>query len=296
MKGLSEDHHGNHQRGDPRKDRPDNEVGPKNRAVPAGSERHPENPRDDGMDGGGNRDDQDRHDGDSPFKKSFLIFSPPPAQRKFLVEFVAPASRLLPVVAQDRQIGNHRDIKIEDASGQVGGDTEDIPEDGGLEPPVEKDIQNPFGMSHVDDDHRGPDHEGNHRDGLCNSRDRGLPAGTGNTEDGGDEGARMADADEKDKVGDVDPPRDVVPHPGDAQSRPELVDEGGNAQQDDGGKKTDEQPKLSTGLLHRSYQLPFALIQHRDHRFYSRNFSSFSSFSSGESSSGARCFLSLGGR
>ena len=203
----------------------DHKIGTKDAAVPSRAEGHGEDPRDHGVHGDRQRDDEDGHERNGFLQQCLLLRGSGPADGQRTVEAAAPGSEP-GLHGQERQIRDHGDIEIQDAAGQVGAHAQHIPNDGRLDTAVAEQVQHAVGPSHVNHDHGAADAEGKNGDSLGHARDRRAPFGIGDAQDGRDQSAGVADADEENEIGNVQSPGDLVAHAGDDEPVPQLLDVG----------------------------------------------------------------------
>ncbi len=93
---------------------------------------------------------------------------------------------------------------------------------GDCQRPKSSHIQNALGPSHVDGRKQRSDHQRHARDQFCHARNGHLPAGARHAQDGREQRPGVADADEENKTGDVEPPRNAIAHIGDNEPVLEL--------------------------------------------------------------------------
>ena len=98
------------------------------------------------------------------------------------------------------------------------------------------DVEHPVRPSQVHQDVSDTEEEDKDGDDFCGSGDRPSPFCLGETKDRRDECSRMADSDEKDKIGDINPPEDRPCKSGDAKSVAVLIEVGHDAPKDDGNQ------------------------------------------------------------
>src|SRR3990170_5189676 len=210
----TEDIHHRDDGGDSGEDGPYDKVGPEDGAVPARAQGHGEDPGDHCVNRDSDGNDEDHHDADGPVQAPPLLRRVPPPQGEDRVELPAqPGGRPPQPVPGQGDVGDQRQVEIDEAAGDVGADGDDVPEDGGAQAAVEEDVGDAVRAPQVDDGHQATDHQGHHGDDLGHAGDGPAPLGVADPEDGGDEGAGVGDADEEDEVDDVEAPTHHIPHP-----------------------------------------------------------------------------------
>ena len=77
-----------------------------------------------------------------------------------------------------------------------------------------QEVEQAFGMTHINDDHRSPDQQGKYGDRFRHARDGAPPLRAGDAQDRRDERPGVADADEEHEIGHVDAPENVIAQAG----------------------------------------------------------------------------------
>ena len=98
----------------------DDEIRTDDGGMPTGAQRHSEQPGGDGVDRDGHGENDDGHDGNGAIELAVLIGGSGPAHRQRAVKFFAPGGQT-GSIAQDGQVGNHGDVEIKKASGEIAG-------------------------------------------------------------------------------------------------------------------------------------------------------------------------------
>ena len=180
-------------------------------------------------------------------------------QRHDLVEPHEPGgpSALPRVPGQDRHVRDHRHVEVQDATRQIRGDRDHVPEDRRLEPSVSEYVHDPVGAAHVDQHHRRADHQSEDGDCLRHAGNGPAPTGVGHPQDRGDERAGMADPDEEHEVRHVGAPRHVVPHLRHPEPVHELRHPCGRAKSTHGEERGDPEAPTATHRIERGQQVGF---------------------------------------
>ena len=214
---AAEDRHHDDHPGDPGEDRAHNEVRAEDRGVPSAAERHPEDPRHDGVDRYRNRNDHDRHHADRADEQTPLLGRVVPADRQGRVHPATDLPANAPV-PKDREVGHERQVEVEDAAREIGTDRQEVPQDGRPQVRVQQNVQQALGSPHVGHDHAGDHDERDDGDHLREAGDGPAPLGMREPQDRRDQRPRHADAGEEHEVGEVEAPAHVIVQSGDRQT------------------------------------------------------------------------------
>ena len=186
------------------------------------------------MDADGDRDHDDRHRGDGSVEKAPLAGGPGPAEGQGTIE-PSPARQM---VAQDRDVGDERQVEVDRAGRQIGRDRSDVPQQGRSEVAVPQDVEHAVGPAQIQDHAAHAEEEDQDGDHLGGARDRAPPFRVRQPQDRRDQRAGVADADEEDEVGDVEAPVDRHVETGHGEAPAQLARVGEDAprrdQQQDG--------------------------------------------------------------
>ena len=219
---ATQDAHRQHDRGRARVNRPHHEIRTENAAVPTRPQCHREDPRDHCVDGNRERNNSDGHRGNGFFEQVPFAGRTGPPQRE---QSIDPPSKP-PMAGSPATIarsGNQWQVEVNQAPGQISAYREHVPDDRGLDSRRYRNrfsarSGRPRSMSTIDP----PMHSATTvMPSAMRVMGRRQP-GVGHAEDRGDQRSGMADADEEDEIGDVEPPRDLVAHAGHDQTAPPL--------------------------------------------------------------------------
>ena len=255
-----EQRHRHHQHADPREDRPDDEVGPEDRALPARRPGHREVPGHDRVHRDRDRNDRHRQDADPPLQAVPLLRGAAPAERQDGVEALPESGRR--AVPHHGRIRNQRQEQVERAADDVGRDRGDVPDQGR----AEVGPQHPavgVGDHVVEDRHpaevnqreEAADREREQRDRLRRTGHRPPPLRLRHPQDRRDQRAGVADADPEDEVDDVEAPEHRPVDAGDADAVRDLVAPAVEKNQDQGAACEGAQEQTGTAPVEAAQQL-----------------------------------------
>jgi len=225
------DHHGK-----PRVDGSGNEVGGEDGAVPSGNEGQGEVPGYDAVDG------NHQGSGQSGEKKIGRSVVPPllkgvaPVQGEEAVNPLPDAGGTVP---HHGQVRDHARVPEKKTHGEVGGDGDDVKDQGRLEVRPEVPLvgvgQNPVDHpdpAQVDQGKEPGGHDGENGHGFGASGDGRAPGSSKEVQNGGNQGPGVGDSHPKHEVDEISTPHHRMVDRGNPQARGNLVDPAGSPHHD----------------------------------------------------------------